>query len=117
MPSLKDPWVWRTNSASSISSNRLKADRCGTVASPTPIVPISSDSTRTTSILRPNDLEMAAAHIHPAVPPPMMAIDRTRLSVFLRVMLIDKQSWAKNERGGALAPPLPDLNFDRPYSP
>ena len=44
---------------------------CGIVASPTPTMPISSDST--SSILRPVSpmiLEIAAAAIHPAVPPP-----------------------------------------------
>jgi hypothetical protein len=40
------------------------------VDSPTPIVPIASDSTRVSSIALPNVRASAAAAIQPAVPPP-----------------------------------------------
>ena len=44
MPSLKVAWVCRTNSFSSSSSMALNTMMGGMVASPTPTVPISSDS-------------------------------------------------------------------------
>ena len=40
------------------------------MASPTPTVPISSDSTSVMDSLRPTNRDKAAAAIHPAVPPP-----------------------------------------------
>ena len=40
------------------------------VASPTPTVPISSDSTKVIDNLRPTSRDSAAAAIQPAVPPP-----------------------------------------------
>ena len=45
MPSLNVPCVWRTKSFSSRPSSRLKTEIMGMVASPTPTLPISSDST------------------------------------------------------------------------
>src|SRR5581483_7946321 len=51
----------------------------GMVASPTPTVAISSDSTRVMSSIRPRTLEMAAAALHPAVPPPAMTTRRMGL--------------------------------------
>src|SRR5688572_20434320 len=44
----------------------------GNVASPTPTVPISSDSTSTISSNSPNCCASAAAVTHPAVPPPVI---------------------------------------------
>ena len=44
----------------------------GSVASPTPIVPISSDSTSVMSSTLAELLRQAAAAIQPAVPPPAM---------------------------------------------
>jgi hypothetical protein len=44
------------------------------VASPTPTVPISSDSISLMSSSFPNVLESAAATIQPAVPPPAITI-------------------------------------------
>src|SRR4029079_13006469 len=49
MASLNVAYVLRTKSYSSRSSMRLKMRICGMVDSPTPIVPISSDSTSTIS--------------------------------------------------------------------
>jgi hypothetical protein len=46
MPSLKLPWVADSISASSMPASWLKNRIGGIVASPTPIVPISADSTR-----------------------------------------------------------------------
>ena len=53
----------------------------GIVASPTPMMPMASDSTRITDFPAPsNAWANAAAAIHPAVPPPttMIAIDGLR---------------------------------------
>src|SRR5688572_11867496 len=44
----------------------------GNVASPTPTVPISSDSTSTISSSSPNCCDSAAAVTQPAVPPPVI---------------------------------------------
>src|SRR3546814_1482687 len=57
---------------------RLKFRIGGIVASPTPTVPIASDSTR---VIRRRPLarnrESAAAAIHPAVPPPTRSEEHT----------------------------------------
>src|SRR2546423_14684967 len=77
MPSLNVPRVPRTKSASSISSRRLNSRRCGTVDSPTPMMPISSDSTSVTCSSLPKDLVSAAAVIHPELPPPTITTERS----------------------------------------
>jgi hypothetical protein len=74
-PEFEGAWVWRTKSSSWIPSRPLNVRIAGMVASPTPTVPISSDSIRVTdtpacSIMRAS----AAAHIQPEVPPPAMTI-------------------------------------------
>jgi len=76
IPSLKVPCVWRRNSSSSIFSSLLKSWIAGIVASPTPTMPISEDSTSVIDSRGPNTLASAAAVIHPAVPPPAMTNDR-----------------------------------------
>ena len=53
-------------------SNWLKNADGGIVASPTPTVPISSDSTSVISQLPAEACASAAAVIQPAVPPPTM---------------------------------------------
>jgi hypothetical protein len=50
----------------------------GIVASPTPTVPISSDSTSEMAIVPPVARASAAAVIHPAEPPPTIAMERSR---------------------------------------
>src|SRR5688500_11339856 len=75
MPSLKVALVAFMNSRSSRPSIRLKTRMSGMVASPTPIVPISSDSTSVIETsFGSNMLDSAAAVIHPAEPPPAMTI-------------------------------------------
>lgn len=79
MPSLKVAWVAAMNAASSMPSSRLKLMSGGMVDSPTPTVPIASDSTSVTSTARPMVRAIAAAAIHPAVPPPATTMRRMRL--------------------------------------
>ena len=62
----------RMNSRSSMPNNWWKATMGGTVDSPTPMVPISSDSTSVMSSSSPNCFDSAMAATQPAVPPPAM---------------------------------------------
>ena len=62
----------RMNSRSSMPSRLWKVVIGGTVDSPTPTVPISSDSTSVMSSSCPNCFDSAIAATHPAVPPPAM---------------------------------------------
>jgi hypothetical protein len=77
IPNLNVPWVVLTNSASSMPNWALNNLIGGMVASPTPTVPISSDSTNVIAIEWPTALTKAAAAIHPAEPPPTITIERS----------------------------------------
>ncbi len=70
MPSLNVACVSRMNSFSSISSMRLNSEIIGIVDSPTPTVPMSSDSISLMLYWPLSTWESAAAVIHPDVPPP-----------------------------------------------
>src|SRR5215510_12191491 len=72
MPSLNVAAVARMNSCSSICSSLWKTRIGGMVASPTPMVPISSDSMSVISSNEPSWCDSAAAASQPAVPPPAM---------------------------------------------
>src|SRR5690348_13629101 len=84
MPSLKVPRTARTNSTSSMRSESLKARRWGTVASPTPTVPMSSDSISRIETGSSSVRARAAAAIQPAVPPPTMTMLSSRVPLFTR---------------------------------
>jgi hypothetical protein len=70
MDSLKVAAVARMNSRSSIPIRWWKVRRGGAVDSPTPIVPICSDSTSVMSSRSANCCASSAAAAQPAVPPP-----------------------------------------------
>jgi hypothetical protein len=94
MPSLKLPCVRRMNSASSMPSMALKVWIGGMVASPTPTVPISSDSISTMVQSRCTARDSAAAAIQPADPPPTTTMRRR-----LRLMSSMGVSWCDDASG------------------
>ena len=96
----------------------------GIVASPTPTVPISSDSTTVMSNVLPRSLASDAAAIQPAVPPPAMTTLWTFLCSncasrsFLPVQLVDdrgaqplRRCLVEGREGSA--PCLGDVRVDR----
>src|SRR5690606_25600450 len=84
------------NSRSSMPSRWWKVRIVGIVDSPTPTVPICSDSTRVTSRCSRNWWVSAQAAIQPAVPPPAMT---TRL-ILPSLMLFPPQGLAMPVNGG-----------------
>src|ERR1700743_1955981 len=79
IPSLNTAFVSAMNSCSLTPHSSWKVSSVGIVASPTPTVPISSDSTSLMSRPLPSVLPRQAAVIQPAVPPPAMTTRRTGL--------------------------------------
>src|SRR5687768_6083975 len=80
MPSLKLAWVAQTKSRSFSPRSSWKLRAVGIVDSPTPTVPIASDSTSVISISAPRCLTSAAATAQPAVPPPAITARLTTCS-------------------------------------
>jgi len=71
------PLVACITSVALVPRSRKKSRMPGTVASPTPTVPIALDSTTVIAIgCRSKRRANAAAAIQPAVPPPAITIDR-----------------------------------------
>src|SRR5690606_4560564 len=106
IPSLKVAFVDRTKSSSFKSSNRLKYRMCGMVDSPTPTVPIASDSIRRILISgAARRRAIAAAAIHPAVPPPTITVLRILRSCM--VVTVPRVVVSRDVRG---AVPLNELD-------
>src|SRR6201991_3387731 len=100
MPGLNVPCVRATKSASFSPSSLCNNLMCGTVASPTPTMPISSDSTsRTVTCLFSTRINAAAA-IQPAVPPPTT----TMLVMPLAIVVHACQEKEARPRGDTRAP-------------
>ncbi len=78
----------------------------GMVASPTPTMPISSDSTRRTRTVSPRARASTAALIQPAVPPPTTTTDLILLSAmpcvsFLTALPVGRVRFARSKRNPA----------------
>ena len=85
----------RTNSAWSRPRPTMRLWICGIVASPTPTVPISSDSISVIDARLPRKRAKVAAAIQPAVPPPAITISRGEELVI---------ETGRTEPGGAATP-------------
>src|SRR5690348_15765905 len=103
MPSLYVPPVAARNSASSIPSELLNIAIEGIVASPTPTIPISSDSISVTENRGTQKRASAAAAIHPAVPPPTTTIRRETRSLIRRLSGNPAASMRRRSRHSSVA--------------
>ena len=96
--SLKVAAIARMNSCSSMLSSRWNVRIGGTVDSPTPTVPICSDSTRMISRMPRNCCDSAAAAIQPAVPPPAMTTLRIFIACHARSLRAQRLSLSMQHR-------------------